>query len=181
MIGSATTSDFDQAKFAELVLYIAHSCRNDERFGSVKLSKILYYCDFEGFKRLLKPITGATYLKKPKGPFPAELRRTRRSLIAEGKAETILERVIDYHENRLVPTSGHVELSDKFSSVEREIIDGVIEKMRPMNAAEITEYSHGEFGWQHAELDEPIANATALIARDDAPWVVEYLAERNAA
>ena len=180
MIGSSTTSDFDETKFADLVLYIAHRCRDDERFGSVKLSKILYYCDFDGLKRLLKPITGATYLKKPKGPFPAELSRTRRSLIAEGKAEMILQRVIDYHENRLVPTNDHVELGDKFSVFERKIIDDVIEKMQHMNAAEITEYSHGEFGWQNGELNEPIPTATALIAREDAPWVAEYLAERNA-
>ena len=92
----------------------------------------------------------------------------------------ILQRVIDYHENRLVPKSDHVELGDKFSVFERKIIDDVIEKMQHMNAAEITEYSHGEFGWQNGELNEPIPNATALIAREDAPWVAEYLAERNA-
>ena len=86
MIGSSTTSDFDETKFADLVLYIAHRCRDDERFGSVKLSKILYYCDFDGLKRLLKPITGATYLKKPKGPFPAELSRTRRVVDRRGKS-----------------------------------------------------------------------------------------------
>ena len=33
MIGSAITSDFDETKFADLVLYIAHRCRDDERFG----------------------------------------------------------------------------------------------------------------------------------------------------
>ena len=180
MTRSATAIGFDQKKFAELVLYIAHRCRNDERFGSVKLSKILYYCDFEGFKQTLEPITGATYLKKPKGPFPAELKRTRSTLIAERKAEMRLQRVIDYHENRLVPTSDLVELSDKFSDVERQIIDEVIDELKIMNAADLTEHSHGEFGWKHGDLNEPIPYATALIARSDEPWVIEFIAERGA-
>lgn len=180
MTGTANAIEFDADKFADLILFVAHRCRNDRRFGSVKLSKILYYCDFESFKRTLKPITGATYLKKPKGPFPDELRRARRRLVEEDKAEMKLQRVIDYHENRLVPTSDHVELSDKFSVAEHRIIDDVIEKMRPMNAADITEYSHGEFGWIHGELNEPIPYATALIARSDADWVIESLAEHKA-
>lgn len=180
MTTSATAIEFDQGKFDNLVLYIAHRCRNDERFGSVKLSKILYYCDFEGFKRNLSPITGATYLKKPKGPFPGELAETRRQLIARREAVMKLQRVIDYHENRLVPTSNHVELNDRFSLVERQIIDDVIDRMQNMNVADLTEYSHGEFGWQHGDLNEPIPYATALIARDDAPWVAEYIAEREA-
>ncbi len=176
MTGTANAIEFDADKFADLVLYIAHRCRNDRRFGSVKLSKILYYCDFESFKRTLKPITGATYLKKPKGPFPDELRRARRRLVEEDKAEMKLQRVIDYHENRLIPTTDHVELSDKFNAVERRIIDEVIEDMRGKNAADLTELSHGEFGWQNGEMDQPIPYATALIARNDEPWVVRSLA-----
>jgi len=180
MTATASAIEFDEEKFADLVLYVAHRCREDERFGSVKLSKILYYCDFESFKRTLKPITGATYLKKPKGPFPDELRRARDRLVKEQRAVTKLQRVIDYHENRLIPTSERVELSDKFTNVEHRIIDDVIEKMRPMNAADVTDHSHGEFGWIHAELNQPIPYPTALIARSDAPWVVEARAERGA-
>ena len=180
MTGNATAIEFDAGKFSDLVLYIAHKCRNDERFGSVKLSKILYYCEFEGFQRTLKPITGATYLKKPKGPYPAELNETRKNLIDDHRAELKLQRVIDYHENRLIPTTDHVELSDKFNAVERRIIDEVIEDMRGKNAADLTELSHGEFGWQNGEMDQPIPYATALIARSDADWVIESLAEHKA-
>ena len=179
MTGSAATIKFDPMKFADLILYIAHRCRDDERFGFVKLSKIVYYCDFEGFKRTLKPITGATYLKKPQGPFPAALEDTRSWLTANGSADVMQLRVIDYNENRLVPTSDQVELSDKFSVAERQIIDDVIEKMQPMNAADLTEYSHGDFGWEHGEMNEPITYTTALVPRSDEPWVVELIAERG--
>ena len=30
----------------------------DERFGAVKLNKILYFADFEAYRRLGEPITG---------------------------------------------------------------------------------------------------------------------------
>ena len=180
MTETTTAIEFDQGKFDNLVLYIAHRCRNDERFGSVKLSKILYYCDFEGFKRNLRPITGATYLNKPKGPYPAELAETRRRLVANGEAFERSEQVINYRENRFVPTNDHVELDDRFSAVERQKIDNVIDRMQNMNATELADYSHGEFGWKHTGPDAPIPYATALIARDDAPWVKEYIAEREA-
>ena len=170
---------FDQHKFAELMLYIAHKCRNDQRFGSVKLSKILFYCDFTALKRTLQPITGATYLKKDQGPFPAEFEETRQQLVADNKAEIKPVQVISHEEFRLVPTSGYIALSNRFTEAHRQIIDTVIEKMQPMNATEIRNYSHKEFGWKNTDKDEPIPYATAFIPRDDEPWVVKYKAERG--
>lgn len=170
---------FDEGKLAELVLYIAHRCQEDERFGSVKLAKILYYCDFEAHRRFRKPITGATYVKMDHGPVPSGWRNARRSLIKDRKAEVVMRPVHDFHEDRLVPTNGDVELGTSFSAEERDLIDEVIESMRSMSGKEASDRSHGEFGWQSAEFYDPIPYATSLIARRDDPRLVEWLAART--
>ena len=171
---------FDEKKFADLVLYVAHRCRNDERFGSVKLSKILYYCDFEAHRRFFEPITGATYVKMGEGPVPRGFHKARRSLISAGEARVEIRPVHSYHEERLVPTSDDVQLGTSFSDDERSLIDEVIEQLRPMTGKEASDLSHGEFGWQSAEFYEPIHYATSMIARSDDPRLVKWLADRAA-
>lgn len=170
----------DEQKFADLVLYIAHRCRNDQRFGSVKLCKILYYCDFEAHRRLLKPITGATYVKMDQGPVPRGLYEARRSLIRGGDARVEIRPVQSYHEERLVPTRDEVQLGTSFSADESNLIDEIIERLRPMTGKEASDLSHGEFGWQSVEFYEPIPYATSLIARRDDPRLVKWLAARAA-
>ena len=168
----------DKRKFADLVLYIAHRCRNDERFGSVKLSKILYYCDFEAHRRFLKPITGATYVKMDEGPVPRGLYKARRSLIRRGEAHVEIRSIHDYHEERLVPTNDDVQLGTSFGADERSVIEEMIESLRPMTGKEASDLSHGEFGWQSVEFYEPIPYATSMIARKDDPRLVKWLADR---
>ncbi len=78
--------EFDAAKFRELFLYIAESCAEDPRFGAVKLNKILYYADFEAYRRLGEPITGDTYRKLSEGPAPGWLLQQRSILLDSGAA-----------------------------------------------------------------------------------------------
>ena len=167
-------------KFAELMLYIAHRCRNVERFGSVKLSKILYFCDFEAFRRFQVPITGTTYLKKSEGPLPEGFYETRSALSERGLAEVERRVVYDFEEERLVPKSEDVDLGDKFNDEERRVIDSTIDSFSGWSAKALSDYSHGEFGWEHAQMDQPIPYSTALIARSDNPILVQWLASRAA-
>lgn len=170
--------EFNQTKFAALILYIAHRCRNDKRFGTMKLCKILYYCDFEAYRRFSKPITGATYTKMGNGPVPLDVYKTRRMLIRDDKANVEPVAVGSYYEDRLIPVDDHIELGDDFSDDEREIIDETIDRLSPMNGTEASALSHGEFGWQAVEFDEPIPYAAALIARQDDARYVKWLAEQ---
>ena len=171
---------FDAEKFKNLILFIAMECRNDERFGLMKLSKILYYCDFEAFRRLRRPITGATYVKMTNGPVPREIYDMRRALVAEGRARVEPRRVFDYNEQRLVPVVEGVELNEYFDDDEREIIGEIIDWLRLMNGSEVSKISHGEFGWRFGEFNQPISYDTSLISRDDDPTLLEWLMSRVA-
>src|SRR5579884_3019205 len=67
---------FDQVKFRELVLYIAGRCEALPRYGKTKLYKILFFADFEAYRRTKRPITGARYLAWEMGPVPESEERT---------------------------------------------------------------------------------------------------------
>ena len=172
--------DLDDGKFADLMLYIAGQCKDDEYFGTTKLCKILYYCDFEAYRRFRKPITGATYVKMDRGPLPWGIYRTRRRLRSDGEATVNTVAIGNVYEDRLLPTADNIELGENFDSHERSLIDEMIEKFRPMTGKEVSDHSHHEFGWKAVEIDEPIPYGAAFIARSDDPRYRKWISERAA-
>ena len=65
--------DFDEVRFRDLMLYLAHRCQDADYFGSTKLCKLLYYSDFTAFARTGSPITGADYVRQPLGSDAARV------------------------------------------------------------------------------------------------------------
>src|SRR6266496_2005207 len=65
----AGKSEFNGAKFEELIVYIARRLDPEAALGHIKLMKL---ADFTAFGRMGKPITGATYEKWEHGHFPRE-------------------------------------------------------------------------------------------------------------
>ncbi|MEA2715744.1 MAG: hypothetical protein QOI99_61, partial [Actinomycetota bacterium] len=50
--------DYDERKFAELVLYAASRLADDPAGGAVKLNKVLFFSEFAHMRRHGQPITG---------------------------------------------------------------------------------------------------------------------------
>lgn len=61
---------FDEEKFVNAVLFFAKNS-DEESFGITKLNKMLYYSDFEHFKKFGRPIIGDRYVKMKRGPVPS--------------------------------------------------------------------------------------------------------------
>ena len=57
-------------KLEQTILYIARVSQDDPHFGIAKLTAILFYADFEAYRRLGHSITGATYKHFDRGPAP---------------------------------------------------------------------------------------------------------------
>ena len=175
---SETVTDHHRGKFSDLMLYISHRCRDAERFGVVKLAKMLYYCDFEAVRRFGTPITGATYIKEAQGPLPRRFYSTLRSLVRERRAEVKLNRISNYDEERLIPIDDPIILSDLFSDQERIVIEETIERLIGMSGTELTDFSHKEFGWEYGRYADPIPYSTALLPRIDNPVFADWLESR---
>lgn len=163
--------DLDQTKFRELILYIAEKSEEDPRFGAVKLNKILYYSDFNAYRRLGAPITFATYQKLNEGPAPKELLPQRHILISEGEVELEYRPYFDNVQQRVKAL--RKPNYDEFSAEERAIVDEVIEFMWFMSGREASEYSHRELGWKIAELGDEIPYETAWLSSESVPQEAE--------
>ena len=78
--------EFDSAKFRELILHISGHSESDPGFGATKLNKLLFYIDFDSYRLLGTPITGATYRHLDEGPAPRQLLDERNNLLENGDA-----------------------------------------------------------------------------------------------
>src|SRR5713226_5196074 len=61
-------------KLRELILLIAEWSQADQKFGAIKLNKLLFHCDFSAFLTFGEPITGQEYFALPQGPAPRHLK-----------------------------------------------------------------------------------------------------------
>lgn len=153
---------FDQQKLKELVLYIAYRSQDDPAFGATKLNKLLYFSDFQAYGALERSITGATYQRLDQGPAPRELLPAIPALEREERAKVIEATYLGFPQKRLVPL---VEpMLETFAPDEREIVDAVLERLRLLNASEVTQLSHLDVGWRTAGDQEEIPYASALIS-----------------
>src|SRR5262245_21561989 len=71
----------DREKFANTVLFLLKGCGGA---GVLKLVKMLYFADFEHYRRHLRPITGAEYVALPNGPVPNDYKQLLEELETEG-------------------------------------------------------------------------------------------------
>ena len=156
--------EFDSTKFREIVLYISKRSEDDRSFGATKLNKLLFYMDFDSYRLLGSPITGATYQHLAEGPAPRQLLTERDNLIAVGDAALEERERYSVTQHRLVP--GREPNLDLFSQDELEIVENVLAKFRAYNAREISDHSHEEWGWRVTEDSEDIPYEAAWISSD---------------
>lgn len=154
---------FSPDKFKELILHAAKKSETDEHFGVVRLSKILFFSDFLCYGLMGYPITGATYIKQPKGPVPTQLNWMVRELEKTRDAQFVTRPIFNYQQKRLVayrPANLNV-----FSGEEMDLIDGVISHHSGRTAAEVSELSHERlFAWEIAETGEEIPYNTIFLS-----------------
>lgn len=163
--------EFDQEKFSELLLYIAQKSADDPRFGAVKLNKILFFSDFIAYRRLGKPITGATYQRLNEGPAPRQMMPTRRIMVSMRELDIELRPYFNGLQQRIValrPAKLGV-----FSADELEIVDEVIAELWDMTARDVSDYSHRELGWILAKPGDVIPYETAWLSSDPLPQEAE--------
>ena len=169
---------FDEAKFRELILYISEKSADDPRFGAVKLNKILYFSEFEAFRRLGQSITGATYRKLSEGPAPREMLPQREVMLDLGDIAIEHRPYFAGIQQRIVPLRG--AKTDLISHAELAVVDETIEALWHMTAREASDFSHRELGWIAAAPSEDIPYETAWLSSEPLPQEVEEYALRVA-
>jgi hypothetical protein len=62
-----------QDRLRQLILYVSLRCETAERFGHIKLNKIIWKADFDAYAYRKMPITGRAYQKLEWGPAAKEM------------------------------------------------------------------------------------------------------------
>jgi uncharacterized phage-associated protein len=153
---------YDEAKFIELLLYVAEKLADDPEGGATKLNKALWWSETAHLRMHGRPITGAVFQKLPQGPAPRRLVPVRDALVHGRQALVEKQWYRGYAQDRLIPTRS-ADL-DRLSASEREIVDQVIESMKDKNAAHVSDETHQEMGWRMVEFGETIPLSAAFLA-----------------
>lgn len=163
----------NDTKLKELILYLVDRSATDDRFGAIKLNKLLFYADFLAYVYLGKSITGQDYQVLDKGPAPRRLVPVREEMKA---SEEIAIRVADfggYKQNRVVPLRD--AKIDLFSAEEIALVDEIVGNLWGRNGKNLSDMSHKFAGWKLAKIGDEIPYSVALVGeREPTPDEIEY-------
>lgn len=152
----------DVTKLKEMILYISQLSERDPRFGAIKLNKILYYADFGAYRELGHPITEATYQHLREGPAPKELLQAIDELEDEGAIKYESPLYYTHRQKRIVPCRGP-DLKH-FKPKELRIVKDVVKALWDLNATQVRNLSHEEWGWRLSDDGETIHYRTAWLS-----------------
>lgn len=157
--------EFEPEKFKELVLYIAQRSRDDDQFGRLKLAKLLMFADLETYAETRAPLTGATYRKKPYGPYALQLRDAERQLADEKRARLEQRPFFGKTQHRLVPSKDAEPNLSFFSEEDLRRVDRIIERYKHETGSYLSQLSHDAPGWRLARKDETIPYNTVFLSK----------------
>ena len=164
-------------KFQELILYVARRGEADPRCGSTKLNKILFYADFEAYRKLGASISGELYQKLEHGPAPRRLLPAIEEMEAAGWCAWGTRDYYGFELRKLLAL--REPDTSLFSGPELDIVNRVIQDLWELNATEVSDLSHRFAGWQAAELGETIPYETVFVGQprplspEELAWVEE--------
>ncbi len=164
----AGRTEFDNGKFKELVLLFAERSSTDPLMSRVKLNKLLYYADFEAYRRRGRSITGATYVKGEHGPMASELPRAEEELGRAGYLSWRSEEAGPYTQKLPVALEG----ADKtqFTDEELGFVADALRELKDVGGRGAREWSHkNSAGWNLVDDEAAIPYETSFISTDSIP------------
>ena len=148
-------------KLEEATHYILSKCSGKSTFTKTVLFKLLYFSDFNFFKKNHKSITGESYRKLDYGPAPSHFSEIIDSLVKSGKVKSMVN--VEGVSRYKVLSSPEIKyLGDE----EVDMINKVIEKVGHCTATEISKLSHEDTPWQ-VTGDKEIIEYNLVFYRDE--------------
>ncbi len=131
-------------KLFEMVCYII--TKHGDVFPT-KLNKLMFYADFHHYRKTSQSISGLQYRALNFGPVPDHY-----ATIFDNIPE-LDKRLIEAHDMVSTLLTCHFKQNfEILSDLEKESIDYVIEKLKPLTVSAIIEASHQENGWQQNSI-----------------------------
>lgn len=134
-------------KLDNLILYLGKS-PHVENLGITKLWKLIYFVDVAFLRETGATLTGSEYIKYDHGPVPSRGDKRLKHLDKEGRVRVKAEDYGSYRQNHVFTVE---EGKSGFSAKELPLIDAVCLKYGRKTASYLSELSHDEPAWIHAE------------------------------
>ncbi len=140
--------------FSEAILFILKNTSPSD-IGLKKLAKLLYFSDFNRYKKCYKSITDLQYSRMDYGPFPKKLYLALEELKKQGWIEI---KKINYNDQILGKNISLIkEFKPKYLSKEEQAeILNVIKKIGSLTGTQLGDLSHEDTPWQVTNDDELI-------------------------
>lgn len=128
----------------KLIQAINFFVRNTRKCGKTKLFKLLYFLDFEHFKKTGRSVTGNAYFAWPKGPVPVSLFEEIDNPPAD-LLEAFEFQTRPVRNGEMLAIKPKVEFScEHFSRREMEILESLAREYRNIDADGMVEETHLE-------------------------------------
>lgn len=154
------TTTFEMKKMEEAVHYVCDNVTAQDRLGAVKLNKTLYYADMLHYAATGTSITGATYVKRFRGPVPTQVFAAIEQLEREGRLRVSHVSVFDA-KKREFETAGETD-TKVFERGELDRLNSAMRFVCDHTAPEISEISH-HIAWRAADMGEVLPYETFLV------------------
>jgi hypothetical protein len=150
-----------EKKLRELILLICSRSEQDEKFGAVKLNKLLFNSDFSAYLTFGQSISGQDYFKLRNGPAPRKMLPITKKMVEAG--ELAYKEIEYFGHTQKKPIALRRPDVGVFTPQEIDMVDRIIQKFWNQSATAISEHSHGFLGWKAARDKETIPYNTALV------------------
>jgi hypothetical protein len=151
-----------QDRLRQMILYVSRECSTAERYGFIKLNKILWKSDFASFAARSVPVTGRDYQRLELGPAPKEIKPLHREMEQKGliRIDTVDfgDDVVEYRTIALAEPDLHW-----FTPNDMQFVDAAIAYYWQMTGTETSDDSHG-IAWQTHNNGDPLPYELALLS-----------------
>ena len=145
--------NFDKDTYIKLIIYILSKCYNKPHIGKTVLCSMMYFIDFDYFKRYGSLLTKETYIKSKKGIQPKHFGQVTQDLIDKKqlflRKEPYYSRTIHRYYLTIIPQA-------RFAKEELEIINPNISRLINHNTSSIAKFIRNDPAFSIAELGEEI-------------------------
>ncbi len=159
-------------KFKEVLLYILSKVGGKSNVGETVLYKLLYFIDFDFYEKFEEQLIGATYIKNHYGPTPVEFKVVIDEMIKNGEIIKVKDKYFNYPQTKYLPVR-EPDLTKLKDARELGHIDEVLARLSGKNAAELSDYSHGDIPWKTAKDGQPLSYESVFY-RDERYSVRNY-------
>lgn len=142
---TALTSPINE-KLREAVLYILSKCCTTSHLGYKALAKLLYFADFNYYKKNYAPITNEQYRRLDHGPVPVNFWKVLSSLEKDGAIEISKKQVgpVEQYTFKILKPI-NIEFLTKSELKELDHIIAILSKFK---GGQLEWLSHEDIPWQ---------------------------------